>query len=296
MEIATTHNYSVNRACKLLNTPRSVCYYQSVKDDSTVISALQTHVEKHPTHGFPKTFAYLRRAGMPWNHKRVYRVYKELRLNIKRKGKRRLPARVKQPIQQTVSINQSWSIDFMQDSLFTGRKFRTFNVLDDFNREVLAIEIDTSLPSSRVIRTLEQVIAERGTPKEIRMDNGPEFLSKEFELWCGTNQIKLKYIQPGKPMQNAFIERFNGTYRREVLDAYLFDELWQVRQLTEEFIKEYNNHRPHESLNNLTPRDYLLKCGQLSSAQISGDLTTVQQVNNKKMIKKINGNIKKLYF
>lgn len=284
MEAGEKYNYSVRRTCKLLNASRSVCYYQSVKDDSAVIGALQGHVEKHPTHGFPKTFAYLQRAGYGWNHKRVHRVYTELKLNIRRKHKRRLPARVKQPFEQTTAINQCWSIDFMQDSLFTGRKFRTFNVLDDYNREALAVEIDTSLPASRVIRTLEQIISERGKPQKIRMDNGPEFISKEFELWCSDQSIQLQYIQPGKPMQNGLIERFNGTYRRDILDAYVFDELWQVKQLTEEWVHEYNYHRPHKSLDNKTPNEKsLLKCGQLPTAQSPADLPTVQQpINNNK--------------
>lgn len=281
MEARAKHKYSVRRACKLLQASRSVCYYQSQKDDNAVMNALQQHVEKHPTHGFPKTFAYLQRAGYGWNHKRVHRVYTELKLNIRRKHKRRLPARVKQPLEQTNAVNQCWSIDFMQDSLLTGRKFRTFNVLDDYNREALAVEIDISLPSSRVIRTLEHIIAERGTPQKIRMDNGPEFISKEFELWCSKHQIKLQYIQPGKPMQNGLIERFNGTYRRDILDAYVFDELWQVKQLTEEWMHEYNHKRPHESLSNKTPCELgLLKCGQLPTTQYPADLTTVQQANN----------------
>lgn len=283
MEAREKYKYSLHRACKLLNASRSVCYYHSKKDDSAVINALQEHVAKHPTHGFPKSFAYLQRAGYRWNHKRVHRVYTELKLNIRRKHKRRLPARVKQPIEQTTAVNQCWSIDFMQDCLLTGRKFRTFNVLDDFNREALAIEIDTSLPSSRVIRTLEQIIIERGKPQKIRMDNGPEFISKEFELWCNSNQILLQYTQPGKPMQNGLIERFNGTYRRDILDAYLFNELWQVQQLTEEWLYEYNHNRPHESLKNKTPKEKsLLNCGQLSTAKPHADLTTVQQaINNK---------------
>lgn len=279
MEAKRNHHCSVRRACKIIGAPRSVMYYQSVRNDAAVVQALQAHVEKHPTHGFPKTFAYLRRAGNAWNHKRVHRVYKDLRFNLRRKGKRRLPARVKQPLQQAGEINQSWSIDFMQDSLFNGRKFRTFNVLDDWNREALAIEVDTSLPATRVIRILEQIIEDRGKPKEIRMDNGPEFISKEFELWCAKNEITLKYIQPGRPMQNGYIERFNGTYRKDVLDAYLFEELWQVRELTEEFRIEYNTKRPHESLDNLTPQEWLLKCGQPSTTQTSTALTTVQQLN-----------------
>lgn len=246
-----------------------------------MITALQQHVEKHPTHGLPKTFAYLRKAGNKWNEKRVHRVYKMLKLNLRRKGKRRLPARIKQPIEKVLQSNQSWSIDFMQDRLINGRKFRTFNVIDDFNREVLAIEIDTSLPSRRIIRVLKQIIEMRGKPQRIRMDNGPEFIAAVFEMFCKEEKIELLYIQPGKPMQNALIERFNGSYRRDILDAYLFEDLWQVKELTEEYIDEYNNRRPHQSLNNMTPKEYLLKCGQLPAAHASADLTTVQQDNNK---------------
>ncbi len=189
-----------------------------------------------------------------------------------------MPARIKQPLEQVNLPNEIWSIDFIQDILLNGRKFRTFNAIDDFNREVLAIEIDTSLPSARVVRTLSQVVELRGKPGKIRMDNGPEFISNKFELWCKENGIELQYTQPGKPMQNGRVERFNGTYLRDILDAYLFEDLWQVRALTEEFVKEYNNQRPHEALNDMTPREYLLKCGQLPCPQSTLDLTTVQKV------------------
>ena len=245
-----------------------------------MISALQKHIALHPTHGFPKTYAYLRKAGQPWNAKRVHRIYKILNMNIRRKGKRRLPQRIKQPIEQVYGPNQTWSIDFMQDTLFNGRKFRTFNAIDDFNREILAIEIDTSLTSARVIRALSQVIELRGKPKRMRMDNGPEFISAAFELWCKGQDIQLQYIQPGKPMQNSLVERFNGTYRRDILNAYLFEDLDQVRTITEEYIEEYNQRRPHASLYNMTPKEYLLKCGQLPSSQTQANLTTVQQFNN----------------
>jgi putative transposase len=178
-------------------------------------------------------------------------------LNKRRRGKRRLPARLKQPLQQQTAINKSWSIDFMSDSLVNGRKFRTLNVIDDFNREVLAIEVDTSISAKRVIRTLEQVIEWRGKPRNIRADNGPEFTSKDFELWCLSKDINIQFIQPGKPMQNGFIERFNGSYRKELLDAYVFFELSDVRELTNEWMQEYNTQRPHESLKNLTPIEWL---------------------------------------
>ena len=246
----------VSRACKIVSLPRSQFYYHSTKDDQEVIHALQDLAFQHPAYGFRKLFAYLRRAGKAWNHKKVYRVYKLLKLNKKRKGKRRLPARVKQPLQQQTTVNKSWSMDFMSDSMMGGRKFRTFNVMDDCSREALAIEVDTSLSSKRVIRTLNRTIDMHGKPDAVRVDNGPEFTSHEFELWAKGNGITIQYIQPGKPMQNGYIERFNRVYREAVLDAYLFFSLYQVKQLTAEWMEEYNQRRPHEALNNLTPTEW----------------------------------------
>jgi len=255
-EVVKEYEVSVSRACQMMRLPKSQYYYQSKKDDKEVIAALQQLAEQHPSYGFRKLFAYIRRSGSPWNHKRVYRVYRLLKLNKKRRGKRRLPTRVKQPLKQQVAINQSWGMDFMSDSLVNGRKFRTLNVIDDCNREALAIEVDTSLSAKRVIRTLEQVITWRGKPQIIRVDNGPEYTSKDFELWAKNNNIAIQFIQPGKPMQNGFIERFNGSYRKEILDAYVFFELHEVRKLTEEWIEEYNTNRPHEALKNLTPIEW----------------------------------------
>jgi putative transposase len=234
-------------------------YYQSQKDDTEVIEILQDLAFKHPTYGFRKLYAYIRRSGKQWNHKRIYRVYKLLKLNRKRKGKRRLPSRVKQPLVKQEQINQSWSMDFMSDSMVGGRRFRTFNLIDDCTREVLAIEIDTSLSSKRIIRTLERVILDRGKPNIIRTDNGPEFTSKDLELWASDHEIQIQFIQPGRPMQNGYIERFNRIYRESILDAYLFFELDQVRTLTEEWMDEYNLRRPHESLGNLTPNEWKMK-------------------------------------
>jgi len=255
-ELVQEKKVPVSRACKLLSLTRSQFYYRSKKDDKDVIEALQELAFKHPSYGFRKLFAYLRRSGKAWNHKRVYRVYKLLKLNRKRRGKRRLPARVKQPLTQQSLINQSWSMDFMSDIMVGNRKFRTLNVMDDCSREVLAIEIDTSLSSKRVIRTLERIIEQRGMPATIRTDNGPEFTSKDLELWSLDKGINIQFIQPGKPMQNGYIERFNRLYREAVLDAYLFFDLSEVRILTDEWIEEYNNKRPHESLGNMTPFEW----------------------------------------
>lgn len=199
----------------------------------------------------------IRKEGLLWNHKRVHRIYKLLKLNMKRKSKRRLPARILHPLEVVKTTNISWSMDFMNDALLSGRKFRTLNLLDDFNREALAIEIDTSLPAERVIRILEQTIQWRGKPQRIRVDNGPEFISSKLSLWCEEHHINLQFIQPGKPSQNAYIERFNGSFRKDILDAYLFETLSQVRILTDEWMHDYNYERPHDALNGRSPVDML---------------------------------------
>ena len=254
-----SHRLSIRRSCAAVRLSRSVYGYRPNKSrDEEVIKALESAVDRYPRYGFGKLFLILRRAGYTWNHKRVYRIYCELKLNIRRKGKKRLPNRNPQPLSVPETVNQSWSADFMSDALYCGRRFRTFNVVDDFNREVLAIEIDLNLPASRVIRTLDQIALWRGYPAQLRLDNGPEFVSLALADWAERHGIHLAFIQPGKPMQNGYIERFNRTYRTEVLDFYIFKSLSQVRNITEKWRQEYNSERPHESLDNLTPSEYLI--------------------------------------
>lgn len=245
---------------------RTTCQYKAkVKDDSEVQSVLTTLTTKHAAIGFWQCCYRIWNKGYWWNHKRIYRIYTDMKLNIRRRSKRRLPERVKQPLSIPTSPNQMWSIDFMSDSLVDGRKFRLFNVIDDFNRESLAIEVDTSLPSLRVIRVLEKLIAQRGAPANIRCDNGPEFISHKLEEWCNdeTRKITLQFIQPGKPMQNAYIERKNGSIRRELLDAYLFYSLAEVRTMSHQWRIDYNAERPHKSLGYLSP----LKYAELKSSE-----------------------------
>ncbi len=249
---------SVRRACKLVSLARSVMMYRKVpKDDSSLIEALHQLVEKHPTIGFWKCYYRLRRKGFDCNHKRLYRVYTMLRLNVRRKAKHRIPQRIKEPLEVPATINQGWSMDFMCDSLVDGRRFRLLNIIDDYNRESLAIEIDTSLPALRVIRTLQQLIERRTKPQVIRVDNGPEFISDKLQQWCDDQQIRLQFIQPGRPVQNAFVERNNGSLRKELLDAYLFYSLHEVRQMAEEWRQDYNCERPHESLGFVPPLEFI---------------------------------------
>lgn len=179
--------------------------------------------------------------------------------NKRRRGKRRLPARHPLPLAVSEAVNACWSADFMSDALWNERRFRTFNVVDDFNREALAIEIeiDFSLPARRVIGVLDRLAAWRGYPQKLRLDNGPEFVAVEMAQWAEEHGVQLEFIKPGKPMQNGYIERFNRTYREAVLDMYVFSTLEEVRGDTERWLKEYNEDRPHESLGDLTPREYL---------------------------------------
>ena len=243
----------------LIGISRTTCQYQSKpKDDTDVQEALTALTTKHATIGYWQCCYRLWNKGYRWNHKRIYRVYTDMKLNIRSKAKKRLAERVKQPLIIPAAPNQMWSIDFMSDTLTDGRKFRLFNVMDDFNRESLAIEVDTSLPSLRVIRVLEKLEAERGLPANIRCDNGPEFISHKLEQWCSDEKrkIKIHFIQPGKPTQNALIERKNGSIRRELLNAYLFNSLSEVRAMIQEWRIDYNTERPHKSLGYLSPLTY----------------------------------------
>lgn len=273
-----------------MHLSRSSLLYKSVKDDNTLIGALQELAVKNPQEGFWKCYGRIRNQGEVVNHKRLHRVYKQIGMPLRRKVKKRLPARVKEPLAVPAGFTQTWSIDFMSDALSNGTKFRTFNVIDDFNREVLFIESDYSLKSSRVIWVLKHLINRYGKPQKIRMDNGPEFVAKLAKAWSAANEIEFKYIQPGKPMQNAYIERFNKTYRESVLDAYLFDNLDEVREVTAEWTEDYNTTRPHDALGGMPPRVYREQMGRplgLRSASATPSLHYAPAVPKKNQMNEI---------
>lgn len=261
----------MQRSCRCLGLSRAAYYQipQGRDRDAEVIQAINAVIDKYPRWGFWKSFKALRRKGHRWNHKRVYRIYCELRLNQKRRAKRQLPRRIKQPLFVPEQANQVWSADFMSDALYAGKRFRTFNVIDDFNREVLHVEIDTSITSRRLIRIFERLRLERGLPDVLRVDNGPEFLSGELVTWAESAGMMIHYIQPGEPNQNAYIERFNRTYRNELLDLYLFRNLAEVREATYWWMIEYNEQRPHDSLGDLTPAEYMSMSAGNSTFKLS---------------------------
>lgn len=258
--LAEEHRLSVRRACQIVRLSRAG-YYAPPGDrsgaDAVVITALQAVVAVHGRWGFWKCYQRLRLDGQPWNHKRVHRVYCALRLNLPRRTKRRLPARPRVPLAAPAVLNTTWALDFMHDRLYDGRPFRTLNVLDEGNREGLAIEVGPSLGHRRVIAVLDQLVAQHGAPTRLRCDNGPELIAEGLATWCRAHGITLHHIQPGKPNQNAYIERFNRTYRREVLDACVFTSLADVRAETATWLPRYNTQRPHDSLGHVPPLTFL---------------------------------------
>lgn len=252
---------SIANACRLVGMSRRAWYRDDPTDtqlhrDQPVITELNRLVERHPRWGFWKYFHAIRLAGHRWNHKRVWRIYCAMNLNQKRRAKRKLPSRPKTPLDAPSLPNHTWSFDFMSDTLYGGHRFRVLNVIDEGTREALDITIGTSLPAGRVVRVLDTLIAEHGKPQRIRVDNGAEMTSSTFMAWCERQQIQIVYIQPGKPNQNAYIERFNRSFRHEVLDANLFGTLAEVREISWAWQITYNEERPHAALGNVPPTEF----------------------------------------
>jgi putative transposase len=254
------HGISVRFACQCLGVSESCFYYEPKlsSENEEIADWLLRLTTAHKRWGFGLCFLYLRNVkGCGWNHKRVYRIYRELELNLRIRPKRRIKRDKPDALSVPTAANQVWSMDFMSDSLSDGRLLRTFNVLDDYNREGLGIEVDLSLPSGRVIRSLEQIIEWRGKPGAIRLDNGPENIAQSLVDWANGKRITLIYIQPGKPTQNAYIERYNRTVRHEWLDMHLFDSVEQAQQLATEWLWLYNNERPNMAIGGVPPRSLL---------------------------------------
>jgi putative transposase len=251
-----SHGLSERRACGLIGIGRSSWSYRSRRaPDDQVRSALRDLAAKRPRYGYRRLHVLMGREGHRMNHKRLYRLYRTEGLAVRRKKRKRL-TRERSPMPPPSQLNERWSMDFMQDRFGYSRKFRTFNLVDEFSRECPAIEVDTSIRAARVIRVLDRVAEERGLPGEIVIDNGTEFTSRALEDWAHRNGVKLHFIRPGKPNDNPYIESFNGKFRDECLNENLFISLYDARATIELWRRDYNQVRPHSSLNNMTPEEF----------------------------------------
>jgi putative transposase len=262
-----TFDLSQRRACGLIGiTRRSLLYTSRRPDETELRKELRELAGKRPRYGYRRLHVLLTRHGHVINHKRLYRLYRAEGLAVRRRRRKRIAATARIPLPVPSVVNERWSMDFTADTLMDGRTFRTFNVVDDFSRECLVIEVDTSLPGLRVARTLERLIAERGRPAAIVVDNGPEFTGRVLDSWAYARGISLHFIRPGKPVDNAFIESFNGKFRDECLNEHWFTGLADARFTIACWRRDYNQVRPHSSLGDLTPDEFARRAASLRSA------------------------------
>ena len=253
-------NISIRLACEVFGISQTCYRYQPTrsKDNAEIADWLIRLTNHQRNWGFGLCFLYLRNVkGFTWNHKRVYRIYRELELNLRIKPKKCIEREKPVPLAVPTAINEVWSMDFMHDQLSDGRSIRLFNVIDDFNREGLEIDVDFSLPAERVIRSLERIIEWRGKPGRIRCDNGPEYVSAAMAAWVKRHGIVLDFTQPGKPQQNAYIERYNRTVRYDWLAHYLFESIEEVQDHATRWLWTYHHERPNMAIGGITPKQKL---------------------------------------
>jgi putative transposase len=261
--VGLIENYRISerRACQVIQIGRASYRYRSIRDEQvTLRMRINEIAQVRVRYGYKRIHVLLRREGWSVNHKRIYRIYCEEGLNLRaKKPKRRRSAahRICQP--PVTAINESWSMDFVTDSLFNGHRFRALTLVDNFSRECLAIEVGQHIRGEDVVRVVQLLKVRRGLPSFIKVDNGPEFISKELDKWAYENKVTLEFSRPGKPIDNAYIESFNGSFRDECLNVNWFLSLDDARQKIENWRKDYNEWRPHSSLDNLTPRQYFEK-------------------------------------
>lgn len=248
---------SERRACRFTGFPITTQRYRSIRPPEEALRERLTELaEKRPRWGYRRLYILLKREGCERNRKLVQRLYREEGLSVRKRRRRKMVAAMRSPMTLPINPNERWSIDFVRDTLADGRVFRGFTVVDDFTRECPAIEVDHSLPGERVTRTLDRLSKERGLPKTIVCDNGPEFQGQALDFWAHRHGVAISFIQPGKPVQNAFIESFNGKLRDECLNETYFTSLSDAQLTIEAWRKDYNQTRPHSSLGDLTPAEF----------------------------------------
>ncbi len=266
-----TFAFSERRACRLIGLPCSTFRYQSKSNDEPLRTQLVELAHERPRFGYRRLHVLLRRNGVEANHKRVWRIYQEAGLAVKRKKRKRL-VREGKPREAAVVANEEWALDFVSDVLATGRSVRVLSVVDTFTRECVALEADTSFASRRVTGVLERAVRERGWPQRIKCDNGPELTSRHFLAWCIENRIELVHIQPGKPTQNGHVESFHGKLRDEFLNVSWFQNLFDARRKTAAWRQDYNERRPHSALGYLTPSAFARQAAASSFALLADDI------------------------
>ena len=251
--IREAHGMSERRACTLVGMKRSSCRYGARRVELRGLRGrLRALAQERRRFGYRRLTVLLRREGWTVNHKRVYRLYGQEGLQVRRRKRKRIGAVERQPFTTPTRPSERWSMDFVSDALTDGRKFRSLNLVDDYNRECLAAEVDTSIPGARVVRLRER----RGLPGVLVTDNGPEFAGQALDVWAYEQGVKVHFIEPGKPVQNAFIESFNGKMRDECLNEHWFLSLGEARETIEAWRRDYNEVRPHSSLGNRTPQEF----------------------------------------
>ena len=251
------HELSERRACTIVGLCRSSCRYQAMpKNDDEIRSRLRELAEQRRKFGSPRLHTLLLREGHLINHKRTERLYREEGLSLRLKKRRKRTSHLRVVMDRPDKVNQHWSMDFVSDSLYNGRRFRILTVVDDFSRECPVLEVDHSITGQRVTRVLDRLALTRGLPEVITVDNGPEFIGKTLDLWAFENNVRLRFIQPGKPVQNAYIESFNGKFREECLNDNVFVSLHRAQEIIENWRQDYNAARPHSSLNDMTPAEF----------------------------------------
>ena len=260
---------SERRACELAGTARSSYRYPASLErregERKLRERLRELAGERRRYGYRRLTVLLRREGQRVNHKRIYRLYREEGLSVRRRKRKRIGTVERQPLTIPTGVNQRWSMDFVADALSDGRKFRSLNIVDDYNRECVAAEVDTSIPGARVVRVLERLRQWRGLPQVLVSDNGPEFAGQALDVWAHQQSVKRHFIEPGKPVQNAFIESFNGKMRDECLNEHWFVSLAEARQVIESWRQDYNEVRPHSSLGNRTPQEFTARGASLRS-------------------------------
>lgn len=268
-------------ACELASLSRSTYRYEKTRpaDESQLRERILELAGRFPRYGYRRLHVLLRREGHRINRKRTLRLYRELGLQVRRKKRRRVAQANRQPRPVPLTVNEQWSMDFVSDSLADGRGYRALNVLDDATRESLAIEVDTSLPALRVCRVLDRLIQQRGAPGRLVLDNGPEFTSVALDQWAYRHGVELAFIRPGKPIENAFVESFNGKFRDECLNLHWFTSLADARHRIERWRGEYNHVRPHSSLDDLTPVEFSRVAGLRPPPASSAPPPTAQKAS-----------------